>query len=88
MISHFTLFSPFSYMDRYRDPKQVAKELLLKKLKTHHPFKRPDPPLKYPAAHIEIEYPGYLPSWKEVEIKKERLGWGIINYHKDMMDPK
>ncbi|XP_058793180.1 large ribosomal subunit protein mL38 [Phymastichus coffea] len=63
------------YLDRYRDPKQINKEFLLKKLKKEHPFKFPDPPLKYPNAH---PIRGYVPSWLKTEIQKERLNQGRI----------
>ena len=67
------------YLDRYRDPKQINKEFLLKKLKKEHPFKFPDPPLKYPNVH---SIPYGTPSWYKTEIIKERLGWGRINEYK------
>ncbi|KAK2582346.1 hypothetical protein KPH14_004682 [Odynerus spinipes] len=64
------------YLDRYRDPKEIQKEFLLKKLKKVHPFKAPEPPLKYPNAHaFEIS----VPSWLRVEKRKERLGQGRVN---------
>lgn len=69
------------YMDRYRDPKQIAKEFLLRKLKKEHPFKFPDPPLKYPNAHRFDER--YKPSWLKTEIRKERLGWGRIKEYSE-----
>ncbi|KAI4471810.1 phosphatidylethanolamine-binding protein [Holotrichia oblita] len=73
----FPLRKPFNlYMDKYRDPKQINKEFLVKKLKNVHPFKAPPPPLKYPNAHY---INGYVPSWLKLEIKKERLKWGRIN---------
>lgn len=61
------------YMDRYRDQKQIAKEVLLKKLKNVHPFKKPDPPLKYPNAQF---LDPNLPSWLKTEIRKQRLRVG------------
>ncbi|XP_014613139.1 PREDICTED: 39S ribosomal protein L38, mitochondrial [Polistes canadensis] len=64
------------YLDRYRDPKEINKEFLLKKLKKVHPFRKPEPPLKYPNAHALDKS---MPSWLRVETKKERLGWGRIN---------
>lgn len=48
----------------------------MKKLKKVHPFKEPEPPLKYPNAHA-FEIP--VPTWLRVERRKERLGWGRIN---------
>lgn len=73
----FPLRKPFNlYMDKYRDPKQVNKEYLLKKLKKVHPFKEPEPPLKFPnAQYIDRK----VPSWLTLEIRKERLGWGRVN---------
>ncbi|XP_043496530.1 39S ribosomal protein L38, mitochondrial [Polistes fuscatus] len=64
------------YLDRYRDQKEINKEFLLKKLKKVHPFRKPEPPLKYPNAHALDKS---MPSWLRVETKKERLGWGRIN---------
>ncbi|XP_011495183.1 PREDICTED: 39S ribosomal protein L38, mitochondrial [Ceratosolen solmsi marchali] len=70
---------PFNiYMDRYRDEKQINKEYLLRKLKKQHPFKFPDPALKYPNAHAIDQN---LPSWLKTEMVNERLGLGRIkNY--------
>ncbi|KAG7211101.1 hypothetical protein KM043_010431 [Ampulex compressa] len=73
----FPLKQPFNlYLDKYRDPKEINKEFFLKKLKNVHPFKAPEPPLKYPNA-----YPlkSDTPSWLMLEKKKERLQWGRIN---------
>ncbi|XP_018318763.1 39S ribosomal protein L38, mitochondrial [Agrilus planipennis] len=68
---------PFNiYMDKYRDPKQINKEFLERKLKNVHPFKAPPPPLPYPNARY---FEGYVPSWLKEEIRKSRLGWGRIN---------
>ncbi|XP_014226295.1 39S ribosomal protein L38, mitochondrial [Trichogramma pretiosum] len=73
----FPIRKPFNtYMDKYRDEKQIAKEFLLKRLKNEHPFKFPEPPLKYPNAH---PFKGYLPSWYKTEVRKERLMMGRIN---------
>ncbi|KAJ8896849.1 hypothetical protein PR048_002195 [Dryococelus australis] len=74
----FPLRQPFNlYMDKYRDEKQIAKEFLLRKLKKVHPFRKPDPPLKYPNA-VPFDN-SKVSSWLRVEIKKARLGWGRIN---------
>ncbi|XP_034175192.1 mitochondrial ribosomal protein L38 [Osmia lignaria lignaria] len=68
---------PFNlYMDRYKDPKDVMKEFLLRKLKIVHPFKEPKPPLKYPNA---CTFPRDTPSWLKLEKTKERLGRGRVN---------
>lgn len=68
---------PFNiYMDKYRDPKQINKEYLLRKLKSEDPFKRPPPPLKFPNAH---PLPKSMPSWLKLHEKKIRMGWGRIN---------
>ncbi|XP_020297058.1 39S ribosomal protein L38, mitochondrial isoform X2 [Pseudomyrmex gracilis] len=64
------------YLDRYRDPKQINKEFLLKKLKKTHPFNGPEPSLKYPMAH---RLPWDMPSWLKFETIKERLRYGRIN---------
>ncbi|XP_015127237.1 39S ribosomal protein L38, mitochondrial [Diachasma alloeum] len=67
---------PFNlYMDKYRDPKDINKDFLLKKLKEIDPFKETKPKYKYPNAHpIKNQ-----PSWLVLEKRKERLGWGRIN---------
>ncbi|CAG9578722.1 unnamed protein product [Danaus chrysippus] len=68
---------PFNvYMDKYRDPKQINKEYLLRKLKNEHPFRSPEPPLKFPNAH---PFPKTMPSWLKVQEQKIRLKWGRIN---------
>ncbi|XP_050673946.1 39S ribosomal protein L38, mitochondrial [Leptidea sinapis] len=73
----FPLRKPFNlYMDKYRDPKQVKKEYLVRKLKNEDPFKSPDPPLRFPNAH---PLPHSMPSWLKLHEKKIRLGWGRVN---------
>lgn len=73
----FPLRQPFNlYMDKYRDPKQINKEYLERKLKTIHPFQKPPPPLKYPNAH---KFDKSVPSWLKLHEKKIRLGWGRVN---------
>ncbi|CAH1119559.1 unnamed protein product [Phaedon cochleariae] len=68
---------PFNlYMDKYRDPKQINKEFLMRKMKNVHPFKAPPPPLPFPNA---VFFDGYVPSWLKLEMKKSRLKWGRIN---------
>lgn len=73
----FPLREPFNlYLDKYRDPKEIMKEFLLKKLKDVHPFKEPKSPLRYPNA---CAFDKYIPSWLKLEMRKERMGWGRIN---------
>lgn len=68
---------PFDmYLDKYRDPRDVRKDYLLKKLKDVHPFRPPKTPLKYPGAQ---PYDRDMPSWLKDSTKKERHGWGRIN---------
>lgn len=68
---------PFNiYMDKYRDPKQINKEFLMRKLEHVHPFKPPPKPFPYPNA---VFFEGYVPSWLKVEKTKSRLRWGRIN---------
>ncbi|KAJ0175522.1 hypothetical protein K1T71_008681 [Dendrolimus kikuchii] len=68
---------PFNlYMDKYRDPKEINKEYLLRKLKTEDPFKRPPPPLKFPNAQ---PLPKNMPSWLKLHERKIRLRWGRVN---------
>ncbi|KAL9886260.1 mitochondrial ribosomal protein L38 isoform 1-T1 [Glossina fuscipes fuscipes] len=72
----FPLKRPFNtYMDRYRDIKQVNKEFLERKLAKTHPFDGPEPPLRYPNAQPLRN----IPSWLRTEIRKERLKIGRIN---------
>nr|CAI5864187.1 unnamed protein product [Callosobruchus analis] len=76
-VEWFPLRKPFNlYMDKYRDPKQINKEFLMRKMKHVHPFKEPPPPLPYPNAQY---FSGYIPSWLKLEIRKSRLKWGRIN---------
>ncbi|XP_059046394.1 large ribosomal subunit protein mL38 isoform X1 [Achroia grisella] len=68
---------PFNiYMDKYRDPKQINKEYLVRKLKNEDPFKKPPPQLKFPNAH---PLPKNMPSWLKLQEKNIRLGWGRVN---------
>ncbi|XP_035896478.1 39S ribosomal protein L38, mitochondrial [Anopheles stephensi] len=72
----FPLRKPFNlYMDKYRDPAQIRKEYLERKLAKTHPFDGPEKPLRFPNAHPVKD----VPSWLRTEIKKDRLGWGRIN---------
>jgi large subunit ribosomal protein L38 len=66
----------FRYMDKYRDPKTIAKEFLLRKLNKEHPFCPPAPPLRFPNA---VPIPRTVPSWLALEKKKARNKWGRIN---------
>ncbi|KAL0132176.1 hypothetical protein PUN28_000151 [Cardiocondyla obscurior] len=73
----FPLRQPFNlYLDKYRDPKQINKEFLLRKLKKIHPFNGPEPPKKYPLAHSNKHY---IPSWLKFEMIKKRLSYGRVN---------
>ncbi|KYN39760.1 39S ribosomal protein L38, mitochondrial [Trachymyrmex septentrionalis] len=73
----FPLKEPFNiYLDKYRDPKQIKKEFLLRKLKKVHPFDGPEPPRRFPLVHSDGKY---IPSWLKFEIIKKRLGYGHIN---------
>lgn len=68
---------PFNiYMDKYRDPKQINKEFLVRKLKNVHPFKPPPKQLPYPNA---VRMGDHIPSWLKLEIEKSRLKWGRVN---------
>lgn len=60
-------------MDKHRDTKQIARELLLKRLNNVDPFKPKDTEPKYPNAFPEDTS---LPSWLRVELRKQRLKWG------------
>uniref|UniRef100_A0A1A9W211 Large ribosomal subunit protein mL38 n=1 Tax=Glossina brevipalpis TaxID=37001 RepID=A0A1A9W211_9MUSC len=73
---YFPLKRAFNtYMDRYRDIKQVNKEFLERKLAKTHPFNGPEPQLRYPNAQPLRG----IPSWLVTEIRKERLKIGRIN---------
>lgn len=73
----FPLRQPFNlYMDRYRDPKQINKEFLVRKLKNVHPFKEQQLPFAYPNAQ---RFKGYVPQWLKLQITKSRLKQGRIN---------
>lgn len=74
--TYFPIRKPFNlYMDKYRDPKQINKEYLERKLAKTDPFKGPEPKLKYPNAHPIKN----APSWLLTEKQKDRLGWGRVN---------
>ncbi|KAF4521794.1 hypothetical protein B566_EDAN011379 [Ephemera danica] len=73
----FPIRKPFNlYLDKYRDPKAISKEFLLRKLAKEHPFKPPTPPLRFPNA---VPIPKTVPSWLALEKKKARNKWGRIN---------
>lgn len=76
------------YLDLHRDPKQISKEVLTKKLATSNPFEKPEKKPKFPNLHTPHDTAGKA-SWIQVETKKQRLGWGqIYNDNKDIIDPK
>ncbi|XP_053947609.1 39S ribosomal protein L38, mitochondrial [Anastrepha ludens] len=66
------------YLDRYRDPKEINKQFLERKLAKTHPFEGPEKPLRFPNAHPIRG----VPSWLKTEIRKHRLGIGRINDYK------
>ncbi|XP_070165402.1 large ribosomal subunit protein mL38 [Polyergus mexicanus] len=73
----FPIKQPFNlYLDKYRDPKKIKKEFLLRKLKEVHPFDGPKPSLKFPLAYRSNKY---RPSWLKFEITKKERGQGRIN---------
>ncbi|GFS80142.1 39S ribosomal protein L38, mitochondrial [Nephila pilipes] len=70
----FPHLQPFNlYLDRYRDPKEIKKEVLLKRLKTIEPFKEEPPMPKYPALH---KPENYIFSWQKKDMLNERLRLG------------
>ncbi|XP_039286092.1 39S ribosomal protein L38, mitochondrial [Nilaparvata lugens] len=72
---------PFNiYLDKYRDQKEVSKDILLRKLKNVHPFKKAPPQLPFPNA---VPIDKKVPSWLVDEIKRERQGWGRAVYHNE-----
>ncbi|XP_068209894.1 large ribosomal subunit protein mL38 [Palaemon carinicauda] len=71
---YFPIRKPFNeYMDRYKHPKELNKEMLLKRLAKLNPLERESPGLPFPAG-IPIDL--NIASWKKREIKRERLGTG------------
>lgn len=73
----FPLKEPFNlYLDKYRDPKKIMEEFLLRKLKKVHPFNGPEPEPKFPLAY---RFNNDMPSWLRFEIMKKRLGYGRVN---------
>ncbi|EZA58997.1 hypothetical protein DMN91_010852 [Ooceraea biroi] len=74
----FPLKKPFNiYLDKYRDPKQIMKEFLLRKLKKVHPFNGPEPKPKFPLAYSMPRE--RIPSWLAFEMFKKRKGQGRVN---------
>lgn len=68
---------PFNlYLDKYRDPKDINKEFLERKLKKVHPFKPPPEQVPYPNAQY---FTGYVPSWLKMVKRLSRMGRGRIN---------
>ncbi|OQV23586.1 39S ribosomal protein L38, mitochondrial [Hypsibius exemplaris] len=68
---------PFNlYLDRYRDKKDIAEEMMKKRFKTMSPFTADPPRRKWPL--LDRTYEGKhikdMPSWKQIEIRKEQLG--------------
>lgn len=73
----FPLRQPFNlYMDKYKNPQDLAAKYLKDKLKNVHPFEPPKPKLPFPNAE---PIPRHVPSWLKLEIRKKRLGWGRVN---------
>lgn len=65
---------PFNlYLDRYRDKKEINKEVLLKRLKMVEPFKEEPPMPKYPCLH---KPEGYRFSWQRQDFRLQRLRLG------------
>ncbi|XP_014290255.1 large ribosomal subunit protein mL38 [Halyomorpha halys] len=62
---------PFNlYLDRYRDEKEIAKEYLVRKLKTTSPFAAPLQKYPFPNA---VPFKENTPSWLKTELRKRRL---------------
>ncbi|XP_034941567.1 39S ribosomal protein L38, mitochondrial isoform X2 [Chelonus insularis] len=64
------------YLDRYRNPKDVNQDYLLRKFKNTHPFRAPYKKYKYPLAH---PFPHDMPTWLKDQMRKDYLGYGNIN---------
>ena len=68
---------PFNlYMDKHRDAKQIAKELLVKRLKNVDPFQPPEKEFRFPNALPENTK---FPSWYRNELRKQKMKWGRYN---------
>ncbi|CAG0898509.1 unnamed protein product, partial [Darwinula stevensoni] len=62
---------PFnSYLDRYRDRRDINKDIFLTRMKRVHPFKEEEPGLRYPLAQ---KVDSKLPSWLKMEQRKMKL---------------
>ncbi|CAG0913364.1 unnamed protein product [Notodromas monacha] len=61
------------YLDRYKHPQQINKEVLLLRLKTLHPFEGEPTPLKFPLAH---KRPWNLASWVKQDLAERALKEG------------
>ncbi|XP_064122750.1 large ribosomal subunit protein mL38-like isoform X1 [Macrobrachium nipponense] len=71
---YFPVKKPFNeYMDRYKHPKELNKEILLQRLAKINPLEGDPPVLQFPSA---LPIDNTLPSWYKREIKRERLGVG------------
>jgi len=69
---------PFNlYLDRYKEPKQLQKELLVEKLKERHPFKPAPIPPRFPLAY---DINCRLPTWLKEDIKRRRMKEGKYKF--------
>lgn len=74
----FPKSEPFNlYLDKYRDPKDLQKQLLLEKLKERHPFQPPPTPPKYPLA---MPISNRYATWMKDEIRRKRMREGKWKY--------
>jgi len=66
---------PFDmYLDQYRDPKDISKQVFEKRLKNISPYKPEPPPFPYPHA---LGWPkGVDSSWEREQLRRERLKIG------------
>ncbi|XP_055327318.1 39S ribosomal protein L38, mitochondrial-like [Paramacrobiotus metropolitanus] len=77
---------PFNvYLDRYRDKKEIAEEVVKKRLSRISPFGPEPARLKWPLAQkfLYSNLSG-IPSWKRLEMRKELLG---VGRYKLLYDP-
>lgn len=63
-------------MDRYRDPKDISKEYLLKKLKEINPLEPPKEAFQYPKA-LKLRYRN-MPSWLKTKELRYQTGLGRV----------
>lgn len=80
-LCHYDWILCFRYLDKYRDPRDIAKDFLVKKLATLKPFEKPKKPFPFP--NIYRVNRDTTPSWLLTEQRRVKLGLGRINQQND-----